>query len=222
MLRSMLRGVMLFTLLTLPPAVLADRTYNIQYNGDIQYGWTLSGTITTDGTIGTIQATNILSWTWTLTNGVSSFSASSTDPYAGVSTITLGAPVNTMPGITATAAGLFLPVPSGDVPYRFTLSDSPDQIMWQTNAGGSTQFNIDDISANIDGGWLGYYAGGPGASSWLIASASPVAVPEPSSLYIVGFGAVCVYVMGQKRAWFNYGSQQSLRSRFLGAPASAV
>ena len=65
----------------------------------------------------------------------------------------------------------------------------------------NSTFNIDDISANIDGGWLGYYAGGPGASSWLIASASPVAVPEPSPLYLVGFGAVCgsVYVMGHKR-----------------------
>src|SRR5208283_5916828 len=110
------QAVMLFTLLTLPPAVIADRMYDLQSGPSLPMGWTLSGTITTDGTIGTIQATNILSWTWTLTNGVSSFSASSTDPYAGVSTITLGAPVNTMPGITATAAGLFLPVPSGDVP----------------------------------------------------------------------------------------------------------
>ena len=67
MLRSMLRGVMLFTLLTRPPAVMADRTYDLQSGPSSPVGWTLSGTITTDGTIGTIQATNILSWTWTLT-----------------------------------------------------------------------------------------------------------------------------------------------------------
>jgi hypothetical protein len=191
---------MLFTLLTLPPAVMADRTYDFQFNPGVWYGqpWTLSGTITTDGTIGTIQATNILFWTWTLTNGVSSFTASSTDPYAGMSTITEGAGVNTMPGITATGAGLFLPVPSSDVPYRFTLYAPPDQLMWQTNAGGTTQFSIFDYSAEIDGGWLENLAGGAG-SAWQFASASPVAVPEPSSLYIVGFGAVCVYVMGHKR-----------------------
>jgi len=32
-----------------------------------------------------------------------------------------------------------------------------------------------------------------------IEVASTVVVPEPSPLYIVGFGAVCVYVMGHKR-----------------------
>ena len=36
---------------------------------------------------------------------------------------------------------------------------------------------------------------------WLIASVPTAAVPEPSTLYLLGFGAVCgsVYVMGHKR-----------------------
>ncbi len=50
--RFTLQAVMLSTLLTLPTAARADRMYNILNNPDIQNGWTLSGTITTDGTMG--------------------------------------------------------------------------------------------------------------------------------------------------------------------------
>ena len=64
------QAVMLFTLLTLPPAVMADRMYEL--HSVPTDGWTLSGTIRTDGTIGTIQSTNILSWTWTISGGGSS------------------------------------------------------------------------------------------------------------------------------------------------------
>ena len=108
--------------------------------------------------------------------------------------------MNTMPGITATGAGLLLPFPSTEVPYRFTLEAPHTDLMWETDTGGGTQLIMYDYSANIDGGWLGFFGGGAG---WQFASASPVAVPvavpEPSSLYLVGFGAVCVYVMGHKR-----------------------
>ena len=61
---------------------MADRMYELQ--SVPTDGWTLSGTITTDGTIGTIQATNILSWTWTISGGGSSVTVSSTDPGAAV------------------------------------------------------------------------------------------------------------------------------------------
>ena len=81
MLRSMLCGLMLFTLITLPPAVMADRIYNILPYPVSDGGWKLSGTITTDGTMGAIQATNILSWTWNLSSpGSSGWTVSSTDP----------------------------------------------------------------------------------------------------------------------------------------------
>ena len=50
------RGVMLFALLTLPPAVLAERRTTSRITRDVQNGWTLTGTITTDGTQGIISS----------------------------------------------------------------------------------------------------------------------------------------------------------------------
>lgn len=199
MLRSMLRGVMLFTLLTLPSAVMADRTYELE-SGPSLLGGTLSGTITTDGTIGTIQATNILSWTWTMTSGGSSFTVSSTDP---------GAAVWTSTGLTSTGAALLVP-DLGSIGFRGPGGalqwDNPVGYLPGVNPDNQTQYN--QVQWGADNGGLG----GPGVSWWQgmpapgtmagqIASTSPVAVPEPSPLYIAGFGAVygCVYVMGQKR-----------------------
>jgi len=180
------QAVMLFTLLTLPSAVLADRTYNIQNYPDLQNGWTLSGTITTDGTIGTIQSTNILSWTWTVTSGVNSLTFSSTDPGAMVYT----------GGITATGAGLF--VTNQNQQYIDLADYNPGGQVWLT----ASTTNI-SLAAPLDNNPGSYTTRTeePGSSAWLFASPSPVAVPEPSSLNIVGFGAVCgcVHVMGHKR-----------------------
>jgi len=200
--RFTLQAVMLFTLLTLPSAVLADRSYSIQNNPDLQNGWTLSGTITTDGTIGSIQSSNIMAWTWTITKGVNSFTASSTDPGADAEVMNSG--------ITATAAGLLL-LPGGPIVPSNSLGlieipngllfFSPQQpvsssvIVWQRNGLGSILL-VAGIAGQPIAGWQDP-AIGSGSSSWLIAS--PAAVPEPASLYIVGFGAVCVYVMGHKR-----------------------
>jgi hypothetical protein len=189
--RFTLQAVMLFTLLTLPPAVMAARTYDLQSGPSLPMGWTLSGTITTDGTIGTIQATNILSWTWTMTSGVSSFTVSSTDP---------GAAVWTSTGITSTGAALL-------VPYLGSIGfDGPGGALQWDNPDNQTQYN--QVQWGVSTGGFG----GPGVSWWQgmpapwslagqIASASPVAVPEPSPLSIAAFGALCgcVHVIGHKR-----------------------
>ncbi len=186
--RFTLQAVMLSTLLTLPTAARADRMYNILNNPDIQNGWTLSGTITTDGTMGQIQASNILSWTWTITSGAGSFTVSSTDPGAAV---IYGA-------ITATRTGLLVPF-YGD---GIGLTTQGAGLEWVTIGGTQLSTYAEVTSAPWgDNGWDSLI--GPpadGSSAWLIAS-NPVAVPEPSPVSIAGFGAVCgcVYVMGQKR-----------------------
>lgn len=184
------QAVMLFTLLTLPPAVLADRTYNFLNYPALQSGWTLSGTITTDGTIGTIQATNILSWTLTGTSGATTFTVSSTDP---------GAAMYTSSGITATGAGLLVPFPNHGIGISDPAAGQalewatwlPPDITMRTTQDWGSYSTPDIIASTLE----------PGSSAWLIASTSSVVVPEPSPLYIAGFGAVygCVYVMGQKR-----------------------
>ena len=73
------RGMMLFTLLSLPSAVLAGTTYNIQNYPLDQNGWTLTGTITTDGTQGHLsRPPDITSWTWTITKGANTYTTTST------------------------------------------------------------------------------------------------------------------------------------------------
>ena len=73
-------------------------------------------------------------------------------------------------------------------------------MVWETNLSPGNPPGL--WPATPTNSWFGIIgAEEPGSSAWLIASPSPVAVPEPSSLYIAGFGAVCgsVYVMGQNR-----------------------
>ena len=195
------QAVMLFTLLTLPPAVLAgSTTYNILNHPDYQDGWTLSGTITTDGTIGLLQSSDITSWTWTVTKPGSSQTYRSTEPSA----------LTNADGLTATSGGLLILT-------RTTSYTS--EILLNTNHGG-----INDGYGYIGGGATAaptYYTGAGGVlQSGLYAFywseedppnpvsvpqeeftfASTTAVPEPSTLYLLGFGAVCgsVYVMGHK------------------------
>jgi len=50
--------------------------YQIQIYADLQNGYTLSGTITTDGTIGTLTSADVTAW---------SFSVSGPTDYAGTS-----------------------------------------------------------------------------------------------------------------------------------------
>ena len=190
MLRSMLRGVLLFTLLTLPPAVMADRTYDLQSGRSMPVGWTLSGTITTDGTIGTIQATNILSWTWTMTSGVSSFTVSSTDPGAAV-TISGLTSTGAALGITSTGAALLLPF------ANYIGLSNPDASLWYDNNIDQEHWQV--TLPGVRSGDEVWVSTGYGSPTGEIQSAAIAVVPEPSPLYLVGFGAVCVYVMGHKR-----------------------
>jgi hypothetical protein len=186
---------MLFTLLTLPPAVMADRMYHLQSGPSLPMGWTLSGTITTDGTIGTIQATNILSWTWTISSGGSSVTVSSTDPGAAVTISGMDRPTAAEAplGITSTGAALIVPFANYITLTKHDAwlwyDNNIDQQHWQVTLPG-VRSGVADVWVST-GNWS--QPDGP------IEVASTVVVPEPSPLYIVGFGAVCVYVMGHKR-----------------------
>ena len=56
-----------------------DITYSIDNYPADQNGWTITGTITTDGTIGPLVSNNVISWAWTIENGTQTYNASSTD-----------------------------------------------------------------------------------------------------------------------------------------------
>ncbi len=202
------QAVILFTLLTLPPAVLAgSTTYNILNYPDLQNGWTVSGTITTDGFIGDLNENDIKSWTWTISSGWGTYTATSTDP--GSSTGSQG------PGFQATTTEILLHLSTTPATPITTLSllkeltpglPLSDQLIvgmqWENfNGYMETQGGLAGWPTNI-AMWETKIPSPPApTAAWLLAQTSDAAVPEPAPLYLVGFGAVCgcAYVMGHKR-----------------------
>jgi len=199
--KTTLRAMMLFTLLTLPQAVLAGSiTYDIVNYPDLQNGWTLSGTITTDATMGPITQLDITSWTWSITkvvdNIVRDYTFRSTDPGGVVAGI----------GLTATSSELLLPFSDSN---SFSLQTKAAALFDGVEPGpfGIAQA-LHTTASNQTGGepvpyWTTRTTDPQYTESFVIASTTTAAaaVPEPSSLYLLGFGAVCgcVYVMGNKR-----------------------
>ena len=85
----------------------ADIVYNFVDYKELQNGYTLTGTITTDGTTGgtfSLSSPHILGWSWTATKGLDTFSVSSTDAGAGAyGTVSVSAnSINMIDGATAT------------------------------------------------------------------------------------------------------------------------
>jgi hypothetical protein len=77
----------------------AGLTYSLTNFAGLQNGWTVSGSITTDGTIGSLSQSNITSWNYTATNGVSTFTGAST---------TSGAFINSFRLIGATSTSFYV------------------------------------------------------------------------------------------------------------------
>src|SRR5271166_5415027 len=196
--KTTLRAMTLFTLLTLSPAVLAgSMTYDIVNHPDYQDGWNLSGTITTDGIIGLLQSSDITSWTWTVTMSGSSQTYRSTDP--GALTIA--------DGLTATNTGQLILIPPTPPMTTYEiqlvtkiayLTDGADYYVLPTPPG--VEWFTEAATFSNPSMYWGYHLPNV-VPVEEFTFATTTAVPEPSTLYLLGFGAVCgsVYVMGHKR-----------------------
>ena len=206
------RVVMLFTLLTLPPAVLADTVYYIQNYRDLQNTYSLSGAITTDGTTGAILPQDIKSWSWTITNAGYSFTANSSDPVPAVQ----------LAGLVATPTELLLPFPTNftDVnSLSFTALSFTANVISQSDLAWTTSLNsvlgpavaTEALPSTAFIAWAdtGYppesFSSPGGRAGWVIATA-PTAVPEPATLYLLGFGTICgvLFVMRHRRREQRY------------------
>jgi len=186
----------LWMLLVVPQIMKADITYDIQnypaYQVDYTNGsseHTLSGTIMTNGTIGTLSSTDILSWTVTF-DGTETIK--STDPgaiasvsgpvYSSIGNITVGTGASldfseSFPGGGGGLLGYSNGYSSGfDYIARFSLTSS-EGILWLTP------------TTNL------------GGNPWVVAAVQTTIVPEPSTLTIAGVASVCgiAYGLARKR-----------------------
>jgi len=199
-----LTAMTLLILLAIPKAALSGSiTYDFQdYSAD-ENGATLSGSITTDGQLGALAPSDILSWTLTIT---------------GATVVVNGHPVD-VPPITASATK----VDGNTIAFKANLVATPAQL--SIAPGGSLGIGAAGVAGAAEGtvilqydrtsGQIPYYSSeyepfsphvpfvvpwdteSPmmgGTDPWIVA-----AVPESSSLYLLSFGAVFAsgYVIGQ-------------------------
>ena len=157
----------------------ADLIYNIQNYPSDQSGHTLSGTITTDGTIGTLTSGNIVSWVVTL-DGTESFRSTDSGAITGVESL------------DATSTNLTLSNSNFASVLNLGVSISnveADEVFWRNSSLSSQLLYLAKYnSAQI---WSTTTPSLGGSEPWLIAVAQSSTVPEPSSLPIAGSAIIC-------------------------------
>jgi len=171
-------------------------TYDFVSYAALQNGYTLSGTITTDGSLGPLSSADITAWNYTITNGTI------TDEESGAGAETQG--------LTASSTQLTLPQSTAPLGYSYLAlnggppnSDYRSQLFyaylvpWPVNPS----LFVDIYQSIIPQGPTppGFYgweddAFDPpglslGGSPWIIAQA---AVPEPDSVTLALVGSACL------------------------------
>ena len=162
-------------------AFAADITYNLNSFAPDQDGYTLSGSITTDGTIGVLTKSDFVAWTWTVSNGSTTFTASSTDA---------GAAVSTEGTIMTNATGTQILVPfakpsPSSVGNGLALAITGEaRLVWVNNPDMPNQpyYEALVVPPNTDVFWDTQNPQMGGFTDWIIAG--PIPVPEPSSLIL--------------------------------------
>ncbi len=176
-----------------------DITYNLVNYQSYQEGWTLSGSITTDGTLGILTERNIISWTWTVTYpSFNSYTYASDGIYSveviknlQASAYELYVPVQINSGQNEVALELASPTPAGGISVLGWITPSSTGFI-------TGLYQAQDTSLPF----LFWYqiappATGPGGSLIIAGSAPPV--PEPSSIVLAGMAGVSCIAYGQAR-----------------------
>jgi hypothetical protein len=153
-------------------------TYSLQNYATDQAGSTLTGSVTTDGNLGTLTAADIVAWTWTVSPPVGA-------PF------TLSGVASTVSLLIATDTQLLLPVgQSNAVPSEFFLvgpagTSSAELTYFRPSVGQGD--SIYGASSNTSGFWITDNPAMGGTNPWVIGVAA-AAVPEPSGAVLMSLG----------------------------------
>ncbi len=174
-------------LLVVPPTTRAGQIiYDIQNYPADQNGHTLSGTITTDGVIGTLTSADIKAWTVTFDNtytfrlsDVGSGTTVIGDVQATAQTITIGPAPSSGGSDFGMYSGPFPAYGNGVASVFYIRLNAPPYPLPEYEAGyppiSTAALLWDTLNPNMGG-----------TEPWVIAVAPASAVPEPSSLWLLG------------------------------------
>ncbi len=166
-------------------------TYSIQNYAADQAGSTLTGSITTDGNLGTLTAADIVAWTWTVT------------PPSGPR-LTLSGVTSTVSLLIATDQQLLLPIGENNaIPSEFFLvgpvGSSTAQLEYFRPSVGQGDSIYSAANGNLTSAyWITDNPEMGGTDPWVVGvAASPVA--EPSGVVLLGLGITGFIVAGARR-----------------------
>lgn len=189
----------------------APITYTFVDNAAFQSGHTLSGSITTDGTIGNLANQNILNWNWTITNTATSAVLSTGDNSNPLES-------DTQVGLaSASATQITMMQPQGTNGSNAALSlfGQLGYVMWQRISAGNalSPLPVDRYLAeyfaadgNTDNGGMRWNNRAEGNTlslasnpdgGWVIAEVS--AVPELSTYCLIFSGLTLALVSVRRR-----------------------
>ena len=158
-------------------------TYSLQNYGADQAGSTLTGSITTDGNLGTLTAADIVAWTWTVTPPVGSPFTQSSGP--GINT--------TIENLFATDTQLLLPELQSEHSEIFlgTGDSGSGLLVYRREENNAIFLYGAQPSLPGTGFWLTANPGMGGTDPWVIGVATS-SVPEPSGVVLLSLGTAGV------------------------------
>jgi len=169
----------------------ASSTYNIVNDPLDQNGYTLSGTITTDGTLGVLTNANITAWSYTVSGGPGGFTVDNNSGPGAVATL--------RGVVTATSTEILVGDPQQQFFSSLGLGDNADtigSIVW-ASTGGNLYQGFSDVSGIL---WNAQPpAGFPADAPWVVATTGASSVPEPVSLVLACMAGVGCTALGLAR-----------------------